>query len=113
MPTKVICDNDSVTAYLSGEIDHHSAPAVRAVIDTYILKSKPKTLIIDFGSVSFMDSSGIGLVMGRFKNIESYGGKMKITGLSSHAYKIMALSGIEKIADINRKREDKKNKKTD
>lgn len=106
MPTRVICEGEKVTAYLSGEIDHHSAPAARAIIDTYILKSKPKTLIIDFGSVSFMDSSGIGLVMGRFKNIEDYGGKMAITGLSPHAYKVMALSGIEKIAEIHRKRED-------
>jgi len=113
MPTKVVCEGENVTAYLSGEIDHHSAPAARAIIDTYILKARPKKLTIDFGSVSFMDSSGIGLVMGRFKNIADYGGKMEITGLSPHAYKVMALSGIEKIATIHRKREEKKNEKAD
>ena len=113
MPTKVVCEGEKVTAYLSGEIDHHNAPAVRAIIDTYILKARPKMLVIDFGAVSFMDSSGIGLVMGRFKNIADYGGKMEITGLSPHAYKVMALSGIEKIAAIHRKREEKKNEKTD
>jgi stage II sporulation protein AA (anti-sigma F factor antagonist) len=107
MPTKVVCEGESVTAFLSGEIDHHSAPAARAIIDTYILKAKPKKLIIDFGSVSFMDSSGIGLVMGRFKNIADYGGKMEITGLSPHAYRVMALSGIEKIAEIHTKKRGK------
>ena len=113
MPTKVICDGETVTAFLSGEIDHHNAPAARAIIDTYIQKAKPKKLTIDFASVSFMDSSGIGLVMGRFKNLSAFGGKMELTGLSEHAYKLMQLSGIEKIAGINRKREEKKNEKTD
>ncbi|MBE6835303.1 MAG: STAS domain-containing protein [Ruminococcaceae bacterium] len=108
MPTKVICEKESVTAYLSGEIDHHNAPAARAIIDTYIQKSRPKKLTIDFSSVSFMDSSGIGLVMGRFKNIADYGGKMDITGLSPQAYKVMRLSGIEKIARIYKRKEDKK-----
>jgi stage II sporulation protein AA (anti-sigma F factor antagonist) len=55
-----------------------------------------------------MDSSGIGLVMGRFKNIADYGGKMDITGLSPQAYKVMRLSGIEKIARIYKRKEDKK-----
>jgi stage II sporulation protein AA (anti-sigma F factor antagonist) len=108
VPTKVICEKESVTAYLSGEIDHHNAPAARAIIDTYIQKSRPKKLTIDFSSVSFMDSSGIGLVMGRFKNIADYGGKMDITGLSPQAYKVMRLSGIEKIARIYKRKEDKK-----
>lgn len=108
MPTKVICEKESVTAYLSGEIDHHNAPAARAIIDTYIQKSRPKKLTIDFSSVSFMDSSGIGLVMGRFKNIADYGGKMDITGLSPQAYKVMRLSGIEKIARIYKRKEDKR-----
>jgi len=111
MPTKVICEGDAVTAFLSGEIDHHNAPAARAVIDTFIVKSRPKKLTLDFGSVSFMDSSGIGLVMGRYKYISGYGGELRITGLSDHAYKVMKLSGIEKIAHIQRKREEEKNEK--
>ncbi len=113
MPTKVICNGENVTAFLSGEIDHHNAPAARAIIDTYIQKARPKTLTIDFGAVSFMDSSGIGLVMGRFKNIADYGGKMEITGLSPQAFKVMKLSGIEKIARIHKKREEEKNEKAD
>ena len=113
MPTKVVCENGNVTAYLSGEIDHHSAPAARAVIDTYIQKSKPDKLIIDFGSVSFMDSSGIGLVMGRYREISDYGGKLEITGLSEHAYRVMKLSGIEGIARIRKKKEADKNENKD
>ena len=111
MPTRVICDGESVTAFLSGEIDHHSAPAARAVIDTYIQKSRPKRLVIDFGNVSFMDSSGIGLVMGRYKLLSNFGGRMEITGLSPQAYRVMKLSGIEKIASIQKISEEKKNEK--
>lgn len=111
MPTKVICDGENITAFLSGEIDHHNAPAVRAIIDTYIEKSRPKKLTLDFSSVSFMDSSGVGLVMGRFRLLTPYGGRLLVTGLSEHAYKVMHLSGIEKIAEIHKKSEDTNNEK--
>jgi stage II sporulation protein AA (anti-sigma F factor antagonist) len=107
MPTRFICDAEGVTAFLSGEIDHHNAPAARDAIDSFIEKSRPKTLTIDFSSVSFMDSSGVGLVMGRFSKLARYGGRLLITGLSTHAYRVMQLSGIEKIAEIHRKSEDK------
>ena len=53
-----------VIAYLIGEIDHHTAGEVREKIDDTLMFVKPKTLILDFKNVSFMDSSGIGLVMG-------------------------------------------------
>lgn len=55
-----------VIAYLIGEIDHHTAGEVREKIDDTLMLVKPKTLILDFKNVSFMDSSGIGLVMGRY-----------------------------------------------
>ena len=54
-----------VTAYLEGEIDHHNAAALRECIDEAVEKHRPETLRIDFGGVSFMDSSGVGLVIGR------------------------------------------------
>lgn len=108
MATKVICEDDTVTAFLSGEIDHHNAPAIRAMIDTYIEAARPEKLVLDFGNVSFMDSSGIGLVMGRYKIISSFDGKVEIDNLSPHAYRVMKISGIEKIAKIKRKREEKK-----
>ena len=60
-----------VIAYLIGEIDHHTAGEVREKIDDTLMFVKPKTLILDFKNVSFMDSSGIGLVMGRYRLLQS------------------------------------------
>lgn len=107
MSTKIICEGNEVLAELSGELDHHNAPAIRELIDDYLEKNHPQSLILDFDKVSFMDSSGIGLVMGRYKLISSFNGSVECRNLSSHAYKVMRLSGIEKIAKIRKKREEK------
>lgn len=95
-------ENKTVTAYLSGEIDHHNAPLLRSKIDSAIIKCRPKMLILDFSSVSFMDSSGIGLVMGRYSLISGSDCKMYVLNLSGHAYKVMRLAGLEKIATLKR-----------
>ena len=58
-------------AYLFGEIDHHTAVAVRSQIDSAIQDKLPGHLILDFKNVTFMDSSGIGLVMGRYRLVHS------------------------------------------
>lgn len=103
MQTKMEIVADTVTAYLSGEIDHHNAPQIRETIDEYIISRKPKKLVIDFKDVSFMDSSGIGLVMGRYRLIENMNCKLAVVNLSPHAYKVMQLAGMEKIAILKKK----------
>ncbi len=91
-------DRKTVTAYLSGEIDHHNAPELRRKIDEAVNNRLPELLVLDFGAVNFMDSSGIGLVMGRYRLIEGLNCKMYIINLSGHAYKVMRLAGLGKIA---------------
>ncbi|MBE6827625.1 MAG: STAS domain-containing protein [Ruminococcaceae bacterium] len=99
----------TVAVKLSGEIDHHSVQTVRQRIDDAILGREPDNLLIDFGGVSFMDSSGIGLVMGRYKLIENTDCKLFVTGLSARAYTVMKLSGLEKIAVLKRRNEKDEN----
>ncbi len=60
---------------LQGEIDHHSAGQLREQIDCRLEELLPKRLILDFTGVTFMDSSGIGLVMGRVRQAAAYGGQ--------------------------------------
>ncbi len=108
MPVKIISTQQRVTAFLDGEIDHHTAAALRMEIDEAIQRNKPKTLKLDFGDVTFMDSSGIGLVMGRFRTLQPLGGTLVVSNLSPQVYKIMQLAGLEKIAKIS-KREDVNN----
>ncbi|MBQ8574717.1 MAG: anti-sigma factor antagonist [Clostridia bacterium] len=74
-------------------------------IDDAIQRNKPKTLKLDFSDVTFMDSSGIGLVMGRFRTIQPLGGKLVVSNLSPQVYKIMQLAGLEKIAKISKREE--------
>ena len=64
MSAKIEFRKNTLTAYLDGEIDHHTASLIRMGIDDAILHKRPEELILDFGGVTFMDSSGIGLVMG-------------------------------------------------
>ena len=67
MPVRISTEANTMTAFLSGEIDHHSAAAIRDAIDTQIQINRPKLLKLDFSEVTFMDSSGVGLIMGRYK----------------------------------------------
>ena len=101
MSVEISVKGEVTTAYISGELDHHSASAVRAAIDNAAEINMPSLLIIDFTRVSFMDSSGIGLIMGRYRNLARRGAKLHITGVSQYLYKVMRLSGIEKLATID------------
>ena len=66
-------DDRTLTAYLKGEIDHHNAGALRSCIDEAIGRAFPEMLCLDFAKVSFMDSSGIGLIMGRYRMMQEIG----------------------------------------
>jgi len=77
MPVKLEKNGDTLNVFLIGEIDHHSARDMRECIDTSVEMIKPKRLVLDFGGVSFMDSSGVGLVMGRYKLINFFGGSVQ------------------------------------
>ncbi len=89
---------DLITAHLFGELDHHSVQALRQDIDSSVLQGKPQELILDFSGVNFMDSSGIGLVMGRYKLINELGGALRLIGLSKSTRKVMEVSGLNKLA---------------
>ena len=66
---------DTVTALLTGEIDHHGASRLRETIDDSVRRTCPRLLVLDFGGVEFMDSSGIGIVLGRYRLMQDMGGK--------------------------------------
>ncbi|MGN1080967.1 MAG: anti-sigma factor antagonist [Acutalibacteraceae bacterium] len=91
-----------VTAYICGEIDHHIAKELRDEIDKSIETYRPELLILDFRDVTFMDSSGIGLVMGRYKKVREYGGKTEISNPSPQIAKVMKIAGLDRLAEIKR-----------
>lgn len=104
MPVTIKRKNDYIYAFIKGEIDHHTAPEIRETIDDALSTSETaKILVLDFCDVSFMDSSGVGLVMGRYRYATTLGKKIRVDNLDNRNYKIMQMSGIEKIAEINKK----------
>jgi len=93
-------NDENMIAYLMGDIDHHNAKGIREKIDLDAESFSPSLLILDFKDVTFMDSSGIGLVMGRYKLMKSLNGTLKITNASSHIKKVMRLAGLDKLSAI-------------
>ncbi|MBQ9673743.1 MAG: STAS domain-containing protein [Ruminococcus sp.] len=84
-----------MTVYLSGEIDQHTSKSIRQEIDSRTEALRPNLLCLDFSKVRFMDSSGIGLIMGRFRQMSLIGGRLKITNLPENIDRIVKLSGVQ------------------
>lgn len=82
---------------LEGELDMHTASILRQAIDCEIDKRGIRTVILNLQDVRFVDSSGLGVILGRYKKLLPLGGKLKITNVPPHIYKIMELSGLPKI----------------
>ena len=100
MPVAIKNLDKEFTAFLSGEIDHHSAPKIREKIDFQLNSVKPESLILDFSGVTFMDSSGVGLVMGRYKNAQRLNCSTCVCGLRERDLRIMKMSGLEKLVEF-------------
>ena len=92
--------NDILTVYLNGEIDHNRASGIRTAIDSRINTLRPKKLELDFSKVSFMDSSGIGLIMGRYRAVGLIGGELKVTNVPENLSRIIELSGVTSLGVI-------------
>ena len=103
MSVKISAEDNKIIAFLSGEIDHHGASALREEIDYAIRENNPSELILDFSDVGFMDSSGIGLVMGRYKLMNEIGGTVSVQNPPIYIKKVMKLAGIDKLAKIYNK----------
>lgn len=86
--------------HVNGDLDHHNAVIIREISDTRIFSNKIKNVIFDFDKTEFMDSSGIGVIMGRYKMVKGIGGKVGVVNIKKNIDKILLFSGLNKI--INR-----------
>ncbi|MCR4861571.1 MAG: STAS domain-containing protein [Ruminococcus sp.] len=101
MKVDISSDRGAAVAVLSGEIDHHNAKSVREELDRYIIAAQPRSLAIDMGRITFMDSSGIGLIMGRSKLMKECGGILEVRNPQPYIRRVLKLSGIERIVKVN------------
>ncbi len=105
MAVKLVHEDERLIAYLSGEIDHHTSRQMRCEIDDCITRTSPKIVELNFKDVTFMDSSGIGLIMGRYKLATSLGAEICVTQASSYLKRVMKLAGIDSIVSLGESKE--------
>lgn len=97
---KITFDEGVLTAKIFGDIDHHCAKHVREAIDSAIFSYKPNTVLLDLSAVEFMDSSGLGLILGRYNTAIEMNSEFKLINPSSGVKRVLELAGIERIIKI-------------
>ena len=88
---------NTLTVYIPEEVDHCFSDKVREEVDKRLQTEDIHTLVFDFEKTEFMDSSGIGLLMGRYKLMNALRGTVRIVNAGERIQKILTLSGIHKI----------------
>ena len=91
------CKQDALVVALDGELDHFCAQSVRSQLDEMLADSSVRYLVLDFDKLTFMDSSGIGLIIGRYKVLRPLGGGVAVCGANPGVRRVIGLSGIEKL----------------
>ena len=99
---RTVTTKDMLTVYVYGEIDHHSAKGIRTQIDRYILMQKPSSVKLELSGVTFMDSSGLGLIMGRYALCTDVGCSLCVLNPTDAVARIIFMAGLEKIVPIER-----------
>jgi stage II sporulation protein AA (anti-sigma F factor antagonist) len=93
----VYSQGDILIVHISGELDHHTSELVRNRVDQEINENHCQHLILNLSGLSFMDSSGLGVILGRYKRITQNGGKMVISNVSPQILRLFEMAGLLKI----------------
>ncbi|HHY82350.1 MAG TPA: anti-sigma F factor antagonist [Clostridiales bacterium] len=91
---------DILIVRLEGELDHHHAEEIRKSLDELLEDSSIRHLILDLRNLNFMDSSGIGVFIGRYKTISKRGGQVCITNVNPQLARILDVSGLYRILKV-------------
>lgn len=97
MDIEIMCEQNCLIVGLSGELDQHMADRIRNRLNHSLLKEGITNIIFDFTEIDFMDSSGIGMIIGRYKQVRKLGGQIYLIGCSPSLLRLVRISGIEKI----------------
>ena len=97
MQLELTREGGHLTAHLIGELDHHAAAELRQKIDAAVLSCRPRRLVMNLTQLGFMDSSGIGLIMGRYRLMHSLDGEVRVTGANPRMERMIRLSGLDKL----------------
>lgn len=100
MEVKLLGERRALLVKVTGELDHHLAAKIKEEVDNKMRSSNAVNIIFDFSNMTFMDSSGIGVIMGRYKKTRTLGGRVIACGVSAQILRIMEMSGIDKIIKL-------------
>ncbi|MFF2482099.1 anti-sigma F factor antagonist [Paenibacillus sp. NPDC058071] len=85
---------------LRGELDHHTADVVRYKMEEAIARGTSNHIVLSLKELQFMDSSGLGVILGRYKQVKGKGGKMVVCGVNPNVYRLLEMSGLFKILEM-------------
>ena len=100
MSVEIKTDEDVVTSFLSGEIDHHVALPIREKTDAAIISAHPKRVVLDFSGVTFMDSSGIAVALRGWQRMREVGGSVLLRHVAKQPRKVFEASGVGRMMTI-------------
>ncbi len=100
MPITVTSRDSALTIALSGEIDHHGAREMMAQLDQAIAERLPTRLVLDLSGVTFMDSSGIAVLLRSRRQLEHTGGELRVTGIPAQARRVLDAAGIGRLISL-------------
>lgn len=92
----------SLVFEITEEIDHHTTEIIRRKMDNEITKYMPRKIVFDFNQVTFMDSAGIGMLIGRYKMVKMLGGSAELVHVKPSIKKIFEMCGVLKIIPIRK-----------
>ena len=100
MESEFVKEDKLLLIKITEEIDHHSTEKIRRLADNEITRYMPRKVIFDFNKVSFMDSAGIGMIIGRYKIVNMLGGVVEMRNVKPSIQKIFVMSGVLKIIPV-------------
>jgi len=100
MNVKHFIEDKVLVFEITEELDHHASERIRRRADYEIQRFMPKRVIFDFNRVIFMDSAGIGLIIGRYKTVSCFGGKLELMNINEKVRRVFEMSGILKVIPI-------------
>lgn len=90
-------EGQTMIIHLGEDLDHHNAVYIREMADSFLEKYQIERIVFDFSGVEFMDSSGIGVIMGRYKQMSYVGGCVYVYGIGKNVDRIFQMSGLYKL----------------
>ena len=94
------CKQDALVVALDGELDHFCAQSVRSQLDEMLADSSVRYLVLDFDKLTFMDSSGIGMLLGRLRALQARGGSLSVMHMQPPVEKLFRLSGLDRVIGV-------------